>query len=262
LGNFPNNSDAIEHDDKRERVKTFLSDLERPSDNQVDMGELAYGLSLSDKSEEDNLLPLLTETMRSQILHASKTGKYNHRHARLVFGRDGYSVLEHTDTEEAAISNVNLSNFGSKTTNDRVPRTMEDALMSSDQARVITEMKPPFRITNVNQAWMDMCGFDDESECVGHTLGLIQGPETDRAAVTAIVNRLMQSEEECGAVLTNYKKDGSKFRNRLRVGALTNEYGDVTHFIGVLQILASTNDIVENGAAYDKPSSSVSMAGF
>lgn len=228
----------------------------------MDVGELVYGLSLSDKSEADDLLPLLTETMRSQILHASKTGKYNHRHARLVFGREGNSVLEHTDTEEAAISNVNLSNFGLKKSNDRVPRTMEDALMPSDQARVITEMKPPFRITNVNQAWMNMCGFDDESECVGHTLGLIQGPETDRAAVTAIVNRLMQSEEECGVVLTNYKKDGSKFKNRLRVGPLKNEYGDVTHFIGVLQIIASSNDMAENGVVYDKPSSSVSMVGF
>lgn len=31
--------------------------------------------------------------------------------------------------------------------------------MASDDARVITEVKPPFRITHVNAAWEELCGY-------------------------------------------------------------------------------------------------------
>ena len=62
---------------------------------------------------------------------------------------------------------------------------------------------------------------------------LLQGPETDRSAVTAVVSTLLRGEQ-AGVVLTNYTKDGRPFRNRLRVGPLMD--GDkITHFIGVLQ---------------------------
>lgn len=31
--------------------------------------------------------------------------------------------------------------------------------MASDEARVITEATPPFRITHVNAAWEELCGY-------------------------------------------------------------------------------------------------------
>jgi PAS domain S-box-containing protein len=116
---------------------------------------------------------------------------------------------------------------------DPLPRTLEEALRPSQQAIVITETTPPFRIVDVNSAWEGLCGYSFV-ECQGKTLGsLLQGPETDRSAVTAVVSTLLRGEQ-AGVVLTNYTKDGRPFRNRLRVGALMD--GDkTTHFIGVLQ---------------------------
>lgn len=115
-----------------------------------------------------------------------------------------------------------------------LPRTLQDALRPSDRAIVITETSVPFRIVDVNSAWEGLCGYSFV-ECQGKTLGsLLQGPQTDRSTVTAVVSTLLRGEE-AGAVLTNYTKDGRAFRNRLRVGPLVDDDENITHFIGILQ---------------------------
>jgi PAS domain S-box-containing protein len=125
-----------------------------------------------------------------------------------------------------------------------LPRTLEDALRPSRRAIVITETSVPFRIVEVNSAWEGLCGYSFV-ECQGKTLGsLLQGPKTDRSAVTAMVSQLLRGEE-AGVVLTNYTKDGREFRNRLRVGPLMD--GDhATHFIGVLQEIHDDNKLMQH----------------
>jgi PAS domain S-box-containing protein len=139
--------------------------------------------------------------------------------------------------EQLAISQNQLrqtSNTGAWD-NAPLPRTLDDALSRSNRNRaiVITEASLPFKIVDVNTAWEGLCGYTFV-ECQGKTLGsLLGGPETDKSAVTAVVSQLLRGEE-AGAVLTNYTKDGRKFRNHLRVAPLMD--GDVvTHFVGVLQ---------------------------
>mmetsp|Transcript_71271 Transcript_71271/g.199877 ORF Transcript_71271/g.199877 Transcript_71271/m.199877 type:complete len:238 (-) Transcript_71271:167-880(-) len=123
----------------------------------------------------------------------------------------------------------------SKTLDDRpLPRTMEDALRSSSRAIVVTENTRPFRVCDVNKAWENLCGFS-YVESKGRSLGeLLKGPETDQLAVTSLLSQLLRGEEAT-TVLTNYTKDGRKFRNRLHAGPLYNEEGEISHFVGVLQ---------------------------
>ncbi len=117
-----------------------------------------------------------------------------------------------------------------------LPRTLEDALRPSSQAIVITENKMPFRVYNVNEAWEGLCGFT-YVESKGKSLGqLLGGKETDACAVTALIHQLFVHGEEATTVLTNYTKDGRKFRNRLSVGPLYDEEtNEVSHFVGVLK---------------------------
>ena len=78
---------------------------------------------------------------------------------------------------------------------------------------------------------------------------LLQGPETDRSAVTAVVSNLLRGEEG-GAVLTNYTKDGRAFRNRLRVGPLMMDGEEETKFfIGVLQEIHDDFSFSQENAA-------------
>lgn len=60
------------------------------------------------------------------------------------------------------------------------------------------------------------------------------GPDTDTRAATGLISQLLQGNE-AGATITNYTKQGRRFRNRVRVGTLKNADGEVTHFVGVLQ---------------------------
>ena len=117
-----------------------------------------------------------------------------------------------------------------------LPLTLEDALLPSSEAIVITEAKMPFRVFNVNAAWEGLCGYS-YVESKGKSLGsLLSGEETDACAVTALIHQLFVHGEEATTVLTNYTKDGRKFRNRLRVGPLYDkETNEVSHFVGVLK---------------------------
>lgn len=108
-----------------------------------------------------------------------------------------------------------------------IPKTMVQALQEQDQAIVVTESSPPFAIVHVNEAWEGLCGYTLE-ECRGKTLSLLQGQETDLSATTSVVSQLLRGEES-GTVLTNYTKEGRRFRNHLRVGPLEGL------FVGVLQ---------------------------
>jgi PAS domain S-box-containing protein len=117
-----------------------------------------------------------------------------------------------------------------------LPRTLQDALLPSSEAIVVTETKMPFRVFNVNEAWEGLCGYSNV-ESKGKSLGtLLGGKETDHCAVTALIHQLFVHGEEATTVLTNYTKDGRKFRNRLSVGPLYDEEtNEVSHFVGILK---------------------------
>jgi len=116
-----------------------------------------------------------------------------------------------------------------------LPTSMPQVLAEHEQAIVITENRPPFQIVHVNDAWEGLCGWSME-ECRGKTLSLLQGHETDLSAVTSLMNPLLRGEEG-GVVLTNYTKEGRRFRNHLRVGPLELE----GLFVGVLQEIHDEN---------------------
>jgi PAS domain S-box-containing protein len=137
---------------------------------------------------------------------------------------------------------------------DLLPLTLEEATADPEDQRaiVVTEAQIPFRIVSVNPAWEKLCGFS-AAECNGKTLNCIQGPETNQAALTALMSQLLRGEQ-AGTILTNYRKDGSKFHNRLRVGGLkgvdgNNRDAKVTHFVGVLKEVAEMEDQFVDEAA-------------
>ena len=116
-----------------------------------------------------------------------------------------------------------------------LPKTFDQRkIESSSGAIVVTEKAAPFRIVSVNAAWEQLCGFTHE-ESVGKTLSILQGPETDRAAITTMLSQMLKGEE-VGMELMNYDKSGRKFKNRLKLGSLrSEETNEITHFVGLLK---------------------------
>merc|ERR1712157_184943 len=147
-----------------------------------------------------------------------------------------YSSLALTEEMRAQLENVVSSS--SQVKDETIPTTLSEALQPSLEARVITEAVAPFKITNVNSAWENLCGYN-KYECYGKTLNMIQGPETDMHIVAAMMNRLAKGELADG-VLVNYTKDGKKFKNHLLLGPIFGDIdgsnsNEVTHFIGILK---------------------------
>jgi PAS domain S-box-containing protein len=122
---------------------------------------------------------------------------------------------------------------------------LRDALRPSSLAIVVTETSAPFCVVNVNKAWEDLCGYT-YLESKGRSLGtLLKGEETNGVAVTAMLNKLLHGEEAI-AIVTNYTKEGRKFRNRIHVGPLVANDNECTaiddnvgskpsFFVGVLR---------------------------
>ena len=73
-------------------------------------------------------------------------------------------------------------------------------------------------------------GYSAE-EALGRNCRFLQGPETDPKAVEAIRDAL-KTESPITVDILNYKKDGTKFWNRLRIRPLYSEDGKVMFYAG------------------------------
>ena len=211
-----------------EAKEAFLNNYEN---NHHERNKIAYSLSYA-TSESDFCNPeftsMLSERQKKQLNNTSLLPDLTeHEYS----GKDSIS-LEYEELR----AHANLLSH-----EDPLPSSMEEATIDDDdRAIVITEAQVPFHITSVNSSWEHLCGFTKD-ECRGKTLNCIQGEETNQAAVTALMSQLLRGEE-AGTVLVNYRKDGSKFLNRLRVGPLRDDQNAITHFVGVLKEVKEMED--------------------
>jgi PAS domain S-box-containing protein len=68
-------------------------------------------------------------------------------------------------------------------------------------------------------------------EALGRNCRFLQGPETDQKAVDAI-RRALETETPITVDILNYRKDGTKFWNRLRIRPLYGDDGKVMFYAG------------------------------
>ena len=122
--------------------------------------------------------------------------------------------------------------------------------LSMARAIAITETHPPFKIVDVNKAWVGLCGYS-RNEAIGSTLKLLQGPKTNMHAANDLVSSLLARKKrddgksgEYETVLTNYRSDGKMFKNHIRVGLLRDDAGKVVNFVGVFKRLDDDDEVI------------------
>lgn len=91
-------------------------------------------------------------------------------------------------------------------------------------------------ITYVNDAFERLTLFS-KAFAMGRNCRFLQGPETDPADVERIRDG-MRSEAEFQVTLTNYRADGTPFRNQLLIAPIHSEDGELTAFFGVQREVA------------------------
>lgn len=108
------------------------------------------------------------------------------------------------------------------------------ALLSEAEREKSVVISDPSRPDNpmiyVTEAFEAQTGYPPE-EVLGRNCRFLQGPETDPAAVQAIRDALA-ARTEITIDLVNYRKDGSKFWNRLRIRPLFDAKGRLQYYVG------------------------------
>ena len=111
-------------------------------------------------------------------------------------------------------------------------RLLESAIKSDYDSILITELdleKPGPEIVYVNDGFTKMTGYSRE-EVIGKTPRILQGPKTDRAVLDKLKERLQEGLAFFGHTV-NYRKDGTEFINQWDIHPLTNEKGEITHWV-------------------------------
>lgn len=79
-----------------------------------------------------------------------------------------------------------------------------------------------------NRAFTELTGYS-QGELVGRNCRLLQGPDTDKAAIAKIRDAISEARDVSVDIL-NYRKDGNTFWNALFVSPVRNREGAVIYF--------------------------------
>ncbi len=88
-------------------------------------------------------------------------------------------------------------------------------------------------IVHVNPAFESITGYTS-AEAIGKNCRYLQGSDRLQPAI-ADVRAALAEGRACSVILRNYRRDGTMFRNALRLVPLRDDAGEVTHFVGLIR---------------------------
>ena len=91
--------------------------------------------------------------------------------------------------------------------------------------------EPGPEIVFANRAFETLTGYS-QAEIRGRNPRMLQGPDTDRAALTRIRNAISRGESVSEELL-NYTKDGTPYWIEVSISPVMTESGEVSHFVAV-----------------------------
>lgn len=143
-----------------------------------------------------------------------------------------------TEWEGAPVTLLSLRDVRERRESEKQRQLLQKGLESSYNGVVITDARQnDHPIIYVNAAFERITGYAQE-EVLGRNCRFLQGGERDPAKCAEIVAGLAEGRD-VRVVLRNFRKDGSLFWNELFISPIIDDFGKITHFVGV------QNDITE-----------------
>ena len=112
---------------------------------------------------------------------------------------------------------------------------------------VLTSARAPYPIVWASEGWLELCGFS-ATEIVGRDLKLIQGPGTDRLAITKLMDAVRSGSELHELTLVNYTKEKQPFRHTLSMVPLCSEPGEDGQAAAPTTLRATSTNVSYIGA--------------
>jgi len=100
----------------------------------------------------------------------------------------------------------------------------------SEHARVVTQAEPPYSVLWASPEWLLLCNFS-AVEILGCTLKCIQGPQTSREALGALMAAVRNGECVRNIALVNYDAHGRAFQHVVDVETVKSRRGAVAAFV-------------------------------
>ena len=110
---------------------------------------------------------------------------------------------------------------------------LAQATLGVPAAMIVADMaQPGAKLVCVNPAFEELTGYA-ASEAVGQNCRFLQGEDTEQEAVLQLVESI-RAAEPVQLELTNYRKDGSRFRNLLSLQPVRDSLGVYRYSVGVM----------------------------
>ena len=105
------------------------------------------------------------------------------------------------------------------------------AIRATRMAMLVTDARQPDNpIIFANNAFLALTGYPRE-EIIGRNCRILQGPDTDPAAVEMLRHAVANGQDAAIDIL-NYRKDGTTFWNALYLSPVRNQDGEIAYFFG------------------------------
>jgi sigma-B regulation protein RsbU (phosphoserine phosphatase) len=115
---------------------------------------------------------------------------------------------------------------------NRLIDLLERAIDATAEGITISDaLQPGNPVIFVNKGFERLTGYAAH-EILGKNCRFLQGPQSDLYTVRE-VRQAIEQGIECTVELLNYRKDGTRFWNRLSITPLRDRSGRITHFAGI-----------------------------
>lgn len=147
--------------------------------------------------------------------------------------------FSHDGLSYRVVSIVEISDFG--VTRDRLIelRRQADAVRAAVVIADARQRELP--IVYTTPQFFEVTGYRP-TDVIGRSCLFLQGAGTEAEGFAQIRDAIAH-QRVCCVVLTNYRKDGSAFRNELTISPLTDHLGHVTHISLINRALSSRDSI-------------------